>query len=77
MAFGTSSILDTIKVTNGKEIEIEIGKNLGDVVVNPNDPEEPINPENKLPENINYESLNKIYKSILANSENVTELKNY
>lgn len=75
VAFGTSSILDTVKVTNGKEVEIEIGKNLGDVVVNPNDPEEPINPENKLPENINYESLNKIYKSILANSENVTELK--
>ena len=66
VAFGTSSILDTVKVTDGKGVEIEIGKELDDVIVKP---------ENKLPESINYDSLDLIYKSIRKNSENVVELK--
>lgn len=84
VAFGTSSILDKVEVELDGDIKIEIGKDLGDVIVKPEEPEKPDpdpdpnpdpDPDEKLPENINYESLNKIYGSIVENPENVTELK--
>ncbi|WP_286034280.1 autotransporter outer membrane beta-barrel domain-containing protein [Fusobacterium necrogenes] len=88
VAFGTSSILDKVGVTFDGDIKIEIGKNLADVIVNATEPnpdpepdpdpnpdptDPPIDPN--LPEAINYNSLNDIYMSIVANPENVTELK--